>query len=221
MRSHGEMAVRAWRSVCRVAQWKLRSIPESDRAKTADYRIWSANRPFVAEVKQLNPNRDEAKLEARARAGERIVFGHEPGDRLRPLISAANRQIRPVARAGEPGLLVVYDTRLVTPVEPYDVLTAMYFLQTVDLQVHPDPSTPLAKVGERFGPKRGVAASYNRAVSAVVIIPQQPRPERRVYIFHNRFADVPFRPNELAGKHIRRFVVSQPHTGEFDDWTEV
>ena len=98
MKSNGEAAVRAWRSVSRVAHWTLRSIPESDRAKTADFRVWSGKRSFVADVKQLNPNRDEAKSKARARAGETVVCGHEPGDRVRPLIKEANRQIRPVAR---------------------------------------------------------------------------------------------------------------------------
>ena len=101
------------------------------------------------------------------------------------------------------------------------MLTAMYGLQTVVLQVYADPQTRPEKIGERFGPKRGVDASYNRAVSAVAIIPQQPRPERRVFVFHNCFADVPFRPGELAGKHMRHFVIEQPHVGEFNDWREV
>ena len=66
-----------------------------------------------------------------------------------------------------PRLLVVYDSRWGSRVEPHDALTAMYGLQAVVINVPPDPAVEPSWGGERFVGKRGVSPGYNRSVSAL------------------------------------------------------
>jgi hypothetical protein len=214
-----DIATSTFLEICSRLNWHAERIPVTPDAETADYNVSTAANEFIVELKQLNPNRVEREKEAQVGPGKIVVHSHEPGDRLRPLIRKANRQIKGLRRPGVPGLLVVYDTRLVAPVEPYDVLTAMYGLQTVVLEVdRTNPHHPPRHRGERFGGKRSVAPTYNRSVSAVAIIPRQPRPAQTLLVFHNVFAMHPLERDMFRKEHVFQFQLSVSGTGEFSEW---
>jgi hypothetical protein len=102
-------------------------------------------------------------------------------------------------------LLVIFDSRKLSPAEPYDVLTAMYGLQAVVVNVPTEPGMEPTWGGERFAGKRSVSPDYNRSVSAVVLIPQQPRPATVLYVFHNDYARVPLDPEMFHFSSFRQF----------------
>jgi len=217
----GARAVQAFIQVCGAAGWDPTPIAEAPDMETADFTVTAQGLTFVTEVKQLNANSQEAEQEAKLQAGEMAGYTKVPGDRLRPLIRKANRQIKTIAQRGAPGLLAVYDTRLFPRLEAYDVLTAMYGLQTVVIEAHPNPSVPPRWAGHRFGGGRSVAPTYNRSISAVAIIPQQPDPSQAMHVFHNRFATVPFDPVIFQLPGFRQFRVRQAETGAFENWDEL
>jgi len=217
----GDRAVQAFIQVCGALGWEPTPIAEAPDEETADFTVTAPSLTFVTEVKQLNANSEEAEQEAKLKAGEMGAYSKVPGDRLRPLIRKANRQIKTIAQRRTPGLLAVYDTRLLARLESYDVLTAMYGLQTVVIEVHPDPAVPSRWAGDRFGGGRSVAPSYNRSVSAVAIIPQEPDPSDVMHVFHNRFATVPFDPSIFKLPGLRQFKVRQAETGVFERWDEL
>jgi len=216
----GDLAIEHFLEICDSASWTPGRIPESTEQESADYLVTAEGTIFLAEIKQLNPNREEREKERQIQLGKVVVHHHTPGDRLRPLIKKANRQIRALAAPGQPGLLVVYDTRRVSPVEPYDALTAMYGLQNVVLNVHPDPRVPPSYAGNRFGGGRSVSSSYNRSVSALGIVPQQPRPARVMYVFHNAFAASCLPSEILRIPGFRQFRRPHSESSDFNEWQE-
>jgi hypothetical protein len=217
----GKDAVELFLEICDVAGWLAESIPEAPDHESADFLVIAEPCRYFAEVKQLNPNAGEAIKEAEIEAGKIIVVQHEPGDRLRPLIKKANSQIKAVADPANPGLLVVYDTRRISPIEDYDVLTAMYGLQAVVVNVPADPKIEPNWGGERFAGKRSVSPHYNRSVSAVAVIPQQPRPAKFLYVFHNDHARVPFALDTFRTPSFRQFRRGTQDSAQFADWQEI
>jgi hypothetical protein len=215
---NGTDAVNLFLEICVVAGWVAEPIPETPDHESADFLVVTGRGRYFAEVKQLNANADEAIKEAEIEAGKIIVVHHEPGDRLRPLIKKANSQIKAVADPGTPGLLVVYDSRKISPIEPYDVLTAMYGLQAVVVNVPPDPNIEPTWGGERFAGKRGVSPAYNRSISAVAVVPQQPRPATVLYVFHNDYARVGFDTDTFRVPSFRQFRRSTQDPARFADW---
>jgi hypothetical protein len=215
-----EEAVQHFREICTAAGWVPEAIAESVH-ESADFLVTAEGGRFVAEVKQINPNTDEMAKETEARAGKVIVALSEPGDRLRPLIKKANSQIKAVAPPNTPGLLVVYDSRWGSRVEPYDALTAMYGLQAVVINVPLDPGVEPSWGGERFAGQRGVSPGYNRSVSALAIISQQPRPAMIAYVFHNDYARVKFDPSLFRVPSFQQFRRADHRPGDFAGWEQI
>ena len=217
----GDRAVEAFLQVCSTVGWDPTRVPEAPDLETADFIVTGPGLTFVTEVKELIANVEESEQEARLLAGKQAGFSKVPGDRLRPLIKKANRQIKTIAQHRMPGLLAVCDTRLLGRLESYDVLTAMYGLQTVVIEGNPNPAVSPRWVGDRFGGERTVAPGYNRSVSAVAIIRQHPDPNLGMLVFHNRFATVAFDPSAFRLPGFRQFRVTEVETGVFENWEEV
>lgn len=152
------------------------SIPNK---KEPDYEIQMATELVVVEVKQFDPSEEEKKLYKQLwERGYTDAYVREPGAKARLKIQAGAKQLKARSKGKLPTLLVLYNNVPISDrgVDPYEIKTAMYGIEKIDLAVDPDANR--VSVTERgFGPKRKVTPSSNTSLSAVGALYSSPNSE--------------------------------------------
>ncbi len=185
-----------WESFCSANGVRCEPIGETSEPRP-DYIACRAERDFLVEVKTLKPNDEERSINARRKAGEVVVSGAVPGERLRREIRAANRQFKPLLSQRQLAtLLVVFnDTGCSLHTKPYSVMTAMQGLDVVGVRVPLDRGMRPGFGATRSGPERAMRPDANTSTSALGILTEVQAGSLRLDVYHNRFAVTPL---ELA-----------------------
>lgn len=114
---------------CREHGVPASRIPRQPDLSTADYRCQMSGQQIIAEVKQLDPNKEDGVA---LRRGLNGIPGMQwaGGDRVRAAIKEARPQLKQSAEGKFPGLLVLYNNVPVAPgyTDPFMVLHAMHGL---------------------------------------------------------------------------------------------
>jgi hypothetical protein len=198
--------------VCNRLGWTFSRIEEASRAaqQRPDYRvIGSDGSAFIAEVKTIMPNADEARDIARFERGEVFATGGTPGHRMRRLIASANQQLKALA-AGVPGLLVVFNPEILLHrhTDPYSILTAMRGLDVIDVEV-PRDMRESPRFGElRSGPGKKMTTDANTSTSAVVCPSEVAKDEWTIGVYHNRHAIKPLSMDAMSGPSIAHLCIA-------------
>jgi hypothetical protein len=181
---------------------------ESERRP--DYRVTGSDGSnFIAEVKTITPNAQEASDISRFERGEIFATGGTPGHRLRRLIGSANQQLKALA-ADMPGILVVFNPEILLHrrTDPYSILTAMRGLDVIDVEV-PNDMRDAPRFGElRSGPGKKMTADVNTSTSAVVCPAELEKDEWRIAVYHNRHATQPLDASAISGPGITHFCIA-------------
>ena len=96
-------------ALCRQDNLPFCRIARRQGTRTPDYLVGTFFKRVVVEVKQLDPNPQEQKLQEVFDAGKIVAFGGTPGARVRKAIDDAYPQLRARTWLFRPGLLVLYD----------------------------------------------------------------------------------------------------------------
>lgn len=208
--------------LCAATQLACERIKEASHIgeKRPDFRVVGTDgSTFVAEVKTFAPNSKERGELRRKEAGEIVVYGGEPGERLRRTIRRANRQLRTLTAGKLPGVLVVFTTEvhLRWHTDPYSVLTAMRGLDVVPVHVPADPTMQPTFGEVRSGPGKQMTADANTSTSAIVCPRSLDDVEWEVHVFHNSHAATPLPTSALSRAQFRHWRIADNER----DWIEV
>jgi len=197
-------------------------VPETT-GKTPDYEIFSKTTPVVVEVKDIESNAEE--IESERLVNERgwgNATGGTPGGRVRAKIDAASPQIKARAQGHLPSILVVCDEgREIGHVEPYHIRVAMYGLEQIYVAVPPPGQGSPYATGMGYGPKRKMTPGHNTSISAIASMFMPRCDVISLFIFHNKYAKVPFDPALLARYGVRQFKLGDAVAGKTADWEEI
>ena len=116
--------------------WRVERIDEryvDEGSKVPDFLVrLGSGSGIVVEVKQFDPNPEEREAAQGRGLG---VLGGKPGQRLRQVITKANKQLKALGRS-DPGMVVPYNrTPCILHDDPYAVLTAMRGMHVVRVPV--------------------------------------------------------------------------------------
>jgi hypothetical protein len=208
--------------LCAALSLASSKIPEaaSKNESRPDFKVLGTDgSSFLAEVKLISPSRSEAHDISRFERGEIVLMGGTPGDRLRDLIGKANRQLRALSARGLPGVLVVFNPRLLLRwhTDPYSMLTTMRGLDVVDVKVPVDPRTAPALGPLRSGPKKQMTATSNTSTAAVICPHEEERDRWIVNVYHNRHAKRTFPVEALTHHSVQHWRLSDDER----DWVEI
>jgi hypothetical protein len=231
--------------VCGEIGVRWRRIPETT-VRTADYWIELADGTEVlAEVKQLVPNDEELKHQARfdqnvllARAerdepdegsAESQVAGIAtvPGERVRGAIAQAITQLTVAKASGSPAIVVIHNSVFLQDhTDPHQIRAALYGDHVVKFAVdRADPSSRARSLGPSFGRGRKARPDMNTRLSAVAVLQSFMGGEHvsnYLVVYHNRYAAVPVPQGSLRAHGVRQFaILDATEPSEFADWTEV
>jgi hypothetical protein len=164
--------------------------------KTPDFQVEAGHVNFVAEVKELLPNKEDLQIiqELRTRGVSSITGGGEIGSRVRVKIREAKKQLKHYRSTGIPLVLVLYDNiakdkhRASYPdcyLEPYQIDAAMYGHLVASVSLTAQKST----MPDRAGGERTMTPTEKTYISAIIVISAWN--DESLSVYHNRFAEVP------------------------------
>lgn len=195
-------------------------IPTADE-KTADYKILPSGIEIVAEVKQIDPNKEELEAEEKLTRGNPVEGSCIRGERVRKKILDSQPQLVSHSRRGIPTILVLYNNVcLPLHTEPKDIRAAMYGVEQHFFIEPRDPSIRPFFGGKRFGPKQRMTKQHNTSISALGVISSSPqRPELAIY--HNIYARVPLPPEYFRPYGVNQFSFPEAVPGKYQEWVPV
>ena len=214
----------AFEALCQVSGISFTRIPTKMGVQTPDYLLGEQEDPIVVEIKQLDPNEQEAKsMERLIMTGSGGALIGTPGKRAINKIKKAAKQIRSHSGANSSGLVVLYDNTGFgnLHVDPYDIKTAMYGIEQVVVGISPNPEEEMAINDQMFGKRRGVTPDCNTSVSAVAVIQKSGDGDLMLEVYHNCHCLNPIAPERLSGPRIRHFHLAEKVAGQFQEWEEM
>lgn len=191
--------------LCARAELACTPIPTSKvhGERTADYRLAVPGYEVVAEVKQFDPNPEEARANTARAAGKYHAMGGKPGDRVRKAIRSGAPQLKRISEGRLPAMLVVYNASGVSMhTAPYSVATAMDGFDVIDVLVPKEVSEPLQFGAARSGPGKKMTESDNTTISAIAVLGYNLDESLRLDVYHNRHARNPLRPELLRAPQV-------------------
>jgi len=180
--------------------------------------------PVIVEVKELTVNDDERAAIRRFDDTKVAVWGWgPPGRRIRQKIEDAKAQLKPPIGGTCPAVLLLYDARPVTValLHSYDVMVAMYGLETINLHV-PENGGHRVTLGRRtFGAGGKLKPGIHTFLSAVCVLRRNAGGELHLDVYDNAFATHRL-PIEQLGtlSNITLYTLPPGNEGEFG-WVRV
>jgi len=206
--------------LCDRSTIRWETIPTTDES-TADYSIFPKGMKVVAEVKQIDPNKEDEKAEQKLNRGELVESVYERGKRVRAKIRDANPKLAPHSKKGVPTILVLYgNVRPHLHTDPHDIHAAMYGVEQHVFVVPKDPSIRPFFGGKKLGPRQGMTKQHNTSISALgVISGSLELPE--LVIYHNVYARVFLPPDYFRPYGVKQFSFSEALPGKYQEWVAV
>jgi hypothetical protein len=186
---------RLFAAICSRHGYVVSKLQPHARLRTADFSVNANGVRFIAEVKELTPNRDDLRQIREMKETGTTSGGGNISARARKVIKEASIQLRSHKNDGVPLLIVVYDNvrtedgRVAYPmyyVEPHIIDAAMYG----DLVVTVPMKSGTLKKPDRSGGGRMMTETTKTYVSAVAVISDWD--DKSLLIHHNCFATIPF-----------------------------
>ena len=188
---------------------------------TADYRIFPTAMEVVAEVKQIDFNKEDEEVEEKLSRGELVESSYERGKRVRSKIRDANPQLAPHSRKGVPTILVLYgNVRPHLYTDPYDIRAAMYGLEQHCFIVPKHPSDRSFFGDKKLGPKQGMTEQHNTSISALGVISGSLE-MLELTIYHNVYARVRLPPECFRTHGMNQFSLVEAVPGKYQEWVTV
>ena len=206
-------------ALCRASSIKFEPIPCRPGERTPDYMLTLGTQRVAAEVKQFDPNPEEAKANAARARGEVAVTGGVPGDRIRKAIHNGAPQRKRISEGWMPAVLVVYDhsgTNVHT--DWYAVATAMQGLDVIDVAVFKEAAVPPQFGEPRSGPKKMMTATDNTTISALAVLGHNLDGALRLDLFHNRHAKNRLEPDLLRGPQLHHWRLPEGAPSSLVSW---
>jgi hypothetical protein len=187
---------------------------------TCDYELSVSGNRVIAEVKQLDPTREDQVHVRGVEAGRVETYGDKPGRRIRRQIDAAKKQIKRQTRGILPGLLVIFNNVpfLRSLTDPMFVMMAMYGQLAALLEVPEDPSESPRVLGSVRTGDRRMTKEHNTSISAVCILQEGSDGIKYLTFYHNVFAAQAFEPDWLRLPNVKHYTIRDPESGRFEKW---
>jgi hypothetical protein len=190
-------------------------IPEGTN-KTADYRVCLESVNLVTEVKQLDPNDEDRKLEP--------VWGTAsspgavaPSDRVQGLLGDGYPQIKRSCEGKHPGMIVVYNNSgSWNWIDSFTVVKAMFGSFGIVLGLQSDQTIDVT--GHGYLGERKVTKDTFRSLSVVGVLRRGENGGLQLDCHHNPFAAIPVDPAMLSRLATNQYLHRNPHDRGFIPW---
>jgi hypothetical protein len=184
--------------------------------ESADYRVSLGATTLIAEIKQLDPNDEDKKLNE--------VWGTPqspgavaPSDRVQGLLNKGYHQVKRSSEGKWPTMIVVYNNSGEWNwIDTFTVAKAMFGSYGIVFGLQPDQT--IDEIGRGYLGERKVTKDSFRALSAVGVLKVKRSGTMELCCYHNPYASVPIEPSLLAGFADTQYTHPNPHDRGFVPW---
>ncbi len=195
-------------------------IDQSDY-RTPDYEVHFGEQRVVIEVKQIDANKNERKIQERLPKLRRIGIKERSDERVRHAIDAAHEQLKNRSQGMLPAILVLYDNSPFKSIDSTDIKNAMYGNETVILYVSDDNDESFSEIKNGgFGSGRKFTKVDNTTISGIAKLYMFGM-TLRCDIFHNQYAKCPFDPSWLRRSTVTHLKLEPQLPGKIQEWLTV
>ena len=206
---------RLFEKLCSDRHVGCKRIPESVE-KTADYEVSLGTLKLITEVKQLDPNKDDKKIEE-IWGTPKSPVAVAPSNRVQGLIADAYPQIKSSSEERKPTMIVVYNNSGDWNwIDAFTVSKAMFGSFGIKFGLRSGQN--IVVTGQRYLGNRKVTKSTFRALSVVGAMKQKGSNDIHLDCYHNPFARIPISPESLSPLADAQFIHPNPHKKGFVIW---
>lgn len=206
--------------ICETHGIAYRKLATRENRRTPDYLILPSGEKVVVEIKQIEPNDEDRKIQQKAKKGETTGWWSDNDTRIRRKIKQGAKQLKAVAKGRCPAVLMLYDNREMKIINTEDFLEAMYGDEELTLSVPLEGGKPLP-LGVGFGGNREMTDQQRLYLSAVGLMRQKFPGEWVVALFHNVFASEPLDPDVASKFTDVQYALTEPKSKAYQDWTRI
>ena len=203
-------------SLCSLRGVRFERIPVAAHP-TPDYEIALGVHKLLVEVKQLDQNATDKRVNKSFDTAGETDGVVSPAARLREQIARAYRQLKMAATQGQPCLLVIYNNSgFLNFIDSFTVTTAMFGRYGVRFGL--SRIGEIRETGRGFTGKAPLTRNTCKSLSAIGILKHAQSGNLRLEVYHNPFALVPIEPRAMALLATEQFRHPSPHAGISVDW---
>lgn len=193
--------------------------------KTPDYHLSVNGFSIYLEVKEITENDEEKVIQRKTDGmGEAGYYDSSPvGKRFRSKISEANRQLKKLCANGEPGIVIIQDTRpfATKSLMPQEEIKQAMFGDRVIWRATPSNHTNYkSKVtADIFSHNKTITEEKNTTISATgLLIEHSETGELTLLIHHNPYAKNPLPASLINNRSLKEYKIDS--TKEHGDFVE-
>lgn len=214
---------------CKSNNIQFERIPRNNNSKSPDYLMTVKNQDLIVEIKQVEPNEDDAKFrDSLLREGKafREYDVKKSLKRVQRLIKDADRQIVEYQRysANLPSIVILFDnTGCNHYTNNYCILTALCGLESISIQEVVPGQT--FKPARGFGPRNHRLLQPNKTISVSCIgtftFPLRELdvvPDLTLCLYHNPMAPLGIDPRLFAKTNVIQARLANKVDNEFQRW---
>ena len=204
--------------LCQTRGVICRRIPEG-KTKTPDYELTISSVGILVEVKQLDENDEDRRINETFSRGKETSGAECPSGRVRHKIAEAYIQLKACYRSGmATGAILYNNAGFLNYIDEWTVTTAMFGNYGYHLGIPALSDGPIVTLGVGFMGGRKVTRNACRVLSFVAVLNETVSGGLALEGYHNPFASVRVEPSVLSHIATEQFVHSDPHSGKWVPW---
>lgn len=193
-------------------------IPEGN-FKTPDYLIKVDLCDILIEIKQLDENENDKRINGTLRCGGSIVMAGSPVDRVRSQIASGYKQIKSYNKQGYPAGIVLYNNAgPLAYIDDWTITKSMFGEYGYKICKVESGASFVGAVGAGFFGGRKLTRNTCRALSFVAVMKKNADSSVTFKVYHNPFAAAPLPKDVLANIATSQLVHNNPHEGKWVRW---
>jgi len=182
---------------------------EEGITRTADYEVTLDGVLAYVEVKQLDPNKRDRKVNAQLDA-----VSVAPTKRVRDAIGKSYDQLKSYGERGHPCVVVLFNNAgFLRYIDSFTVTSAMF--GGFGFRIALDKYRTIRLSSHGFFGGRKLTRDTCRGISAVCVLESGGLEGLRLTAYHNPFATNPIEPAALALLAVSQLRHDAPHSGQF------
>ncbi|MCX5904275.1 MAG: hypothetical protein NTV89_12580, partial [Proteobacteria bacterium] len=204
--------------LCETRGIAWRRIPEGE-TKTPDYEITISSVDVLVEVKQLDENDEDRRVNAASLRDEDTPGMECPSERIRHQIAEAYIQLKSCYRAGLATGVVLYNNAgFLNYIDGWTVTKAMFGDYGYRFGMPAPSGGAIVPLGAGFMGKRKVSRNTCRALGFVAVLKETSQYGLGLEVYHNPFAAVRLEPSRLSQLATDQFIHTNPHDSNYVRW---
>ena len=208
---------RYFEAFCDCHGLKYEKIIEEKDIRTPDYRLFIDDYLIIAEIKDMESNKEDQKALKEFYEKGRVVWGESKvGSRVRNKIITSKDQIKRFTKNRYPSILLIFDNRNeITPtLTDYEIKVGMFGFESISINNNLN--------FRKFGGKAQMTKNCRKYISYIGLLIKENNSKHYLKLYENYYANIKIK-YDIFRKYndISIFKLENPPDQKFSNWVAI